>query len=61
MSSKNLMDKSSTASHLGGLFDDRASVLGLINFFERAINSGVLSAAELLSRGIDLMDVRRTI
>lgn len=58
---KTFIDKSSTASHLGGLFDDRASVLGLINFFERAINSGVLSAAELLSRGIDLVDVRRTI
>jgi citrate lyase beta subunit len=58
---KTFIKKSSTASHIGGLFDDRASVLGLINFFERAIGSKILSEDDLLSRGVDLESIRRTI
>jgi hypothetical protein len=43
------------------MFDDRASVLGLINFFERAVSSGVIQIQDLLDRGVDLSDVRQTI
>jgi citrate lyase beta subunit len=53
--------KSSQASHVGGMFDDRASVLGLINFFERAAASGVLSTSDISQRGIDIEAVRRSI
>jgi citrate lyase beta subunit len=58
---KTFVEKSSRASHVGGMFDDRASVLGLINFFERAVSSGVIQIQDLLDRGVDLSDVRQTI
>ena len=58
---KMFTDKASKASHVGGVFDDRASVLGLINFFERAVSSGVLTASEVTNLGVDLDAVRRTI
>jgi citrate lyase beta subunit len=58
---KTFMEKSSRASHVGGMFDDRASVLGLINFFDRALASGVIGVQELTDHGIDLKDVRQTI
>ncbi len=58
---KTFIEKSSRASHVGGMFDDRASVLGLINFFDRALASGVIGVKELLEVGIDLRDVRRTL
>ncbi len=58
---KAFCEKLSTASHVGGMFDDRASVLGLLNYFERAQYSGVLSAEELAALGVDLASVRQTI
>ena len=58
---KTFAEKASKASHVGGVFDDRASVLGLINFFERAVSSGVLTSAEISSHGLDLDSVRRSI
>jgi citrate lyase beta subunit len=54
-------EKASTASHVSGFFDDRASVLGLLNFFDRAVSSGVVTADELLSQGVDLIQVRQSI
>lgn len=58
---KTFSEKASQASHVGGVFDDRASVLGLINFFDRAITSGVLTHREIHARGIDLAAVRASI
>ncbi len=58
---KTFCEKASTASHIGGVFDDRASVLGLLNFFDRAQLSGVLSATEIQDLGIDLAAVRQSI
>jgi citrate lyase beta subunit len=51
--------KSAQASHVGGMFDDRASVLGLLNFFDRAISSAVVSQSDLKKAGVDL-DVARS-
>jgi citrate lyase beta subunit len=53
--------KSAQASHVGGVFDDRASVLGLLNFFDRAIASGVVSSQEIAAAGVDLPAVRKSI
>ena len=53
--------KSAQASHVGGVFDDRASVLGLLNFFDRAVASGVVSLQEVAGVGIDLPVVRKSI
>jgi citrate lyase beta subunit len=58
---KAFSDKASTASHVGGVFDDRASVLGLLNFFDRALVSGVVTSQELQNLGIDLATVRQSI
>lgn len=55
---KAFMAKAHQASHVGGMFDDRASVLGLINFFDRAMTSGVVNKAELIKAGVDLDAVR---
>lgn len=58
---KTFVARASQASHLGGVFDDRASVLGLLNFFDRAVSSGVLHPDELLASGIDVAQVRSSI
>jgi citrate lyase beta subunit len=58
---KMFLERASQASHLGGMFDDRASVLGLLNFFERASVSGILSKSEIESRGVDLDAVKKSI
>jgi hypothetical protein len=58
---KAFVAKSAQASHVGGVFDDRASVLGLLNFFDRAISSGVVDRSELLRSGIELDEIRQTI
>ena len=58
---KAFSEKASTASHVGGVFDDRASVLGLINFFEWAVAIGVVSESELQGLGINIDLVRRSI
>jgi len=58
---KAFYEKASQASHVGGVFDDRASVLGLLNFFDRALLSGVFGPGELESRGLDLRVIRQSI
>lgn len=58
---KTFVARASQASHVGGVFDDRASVLGLLNFFDRAVSSGVLNPDELLASGINVADVRSRI
>ncbi len=58
---KAFSEKASTASRVGGVFDDRASVLGLINFFNRAVVSGVLPSEDLEGLGIDLVKIRHSI
>ena len=58
---KMFLERASQASHSGGVFDDRASVLGLLNFFERASASGILSKAEIESRGVDMEAVKKSI
>ncbi len=58
---KTFAARASQASHVGGVFDDRASVLGLLNFFDRAVSSGVLHPDELLASGVDVAEVRSSI
>jgi hypothetical protein len=58
---KTFVERSSQASHVAGMFDDRASVLGLLNFFDRAISSGVIDKSELEKSGIDLVAVRQSV
>jgi citrate lyase beta subunit len=58
---KTFVARASQASHVGGVFDDRASVLGLLNFFDRAVSSGVLHPDELLASDIDVAKVRSSI
>ncbi len=58
---KVFVERASQASLSGGLFDDRASVLGLLNFFERATASGVLSRSEVEARGVDIEAVKNSI
>ena len=58
---KTFVERSSQASHVAGMFDDRASVLGLLNFFDRAISSGVIDKSELEKSGIDLAAVRQSV
>lgn len=58
---RTFVSRASQASHVGGMFDDRASVLGLLNFFDRAVSSGVLNADELLDSGVNIEDVRTSI
>lgn len=48
------LDRSAQANRVGTLFDDRASVLGLINFAERAITSGILSLEDFSAQGVDI-------
>jgi hypothetical protein len=43
------------------MFDDRASVLGLLNFFDRSISSGVISQSELKQAGVDLDALRSSL
>jgi citrate lyase beta subunit len=58
---KTFVERSSQASLLGGMFDDRASVLGLLNFFDRSISSGVISQSELKQAGVDLDALRSSL
>jgi hypothetical protein len=58
---KTFVARASQASHVGGVFDDRASVLGLLNFFDRAVSSGVLHPDELLASGVNVAEVRSSI
>lgn len=58
---KTFIEKSAQASHVGGLFDDRASVLGLINFFERGLASGVISESEMDKKGVNLAGLKALI
>jgi citrate lyase beta subunit len=58
---KTFVARASQASHVGGVFDDRASVLGLLNFFDRSVASGVIDQSELTEAGIDLIAVRQSL
>jgi citrate lyase beta subunit len=58
---KTFLHKASQASHVAGVFDDRASVLGLLNFFERAMVAGILTTSEISAAGVDLEAVKRSI
>lgn len=58
---KAFVAKANQASHVAGMFDDRASVLGLLNFFDRAISSGVVSQSDLKKAGVDLDEARTTL
>lgn len=55
------LDRAAQASRVGTLFDDRASVLGLLNFAERGITSGILSDADFKSEKIDLDQLKSMI
>ena len=55
------LGQSAQASRVGALFDDRASVLGLLNFADRAIASGILSDVDFKTNGVDLDQLRAMI
>ena len=55
---KGFLERSAQANRIGSLFDDRASVLGLINFAERGMASGILTHEDFASNGIDLLDLK---
>ncbi|MFN3329828.1 MAG: DUF6986 family protein, partial [Pyrinomonadaceae bacterium] len=44
---KNFIEKATQASLTGNIFDDAASVIGIINFFRKAKNCGALSEEEI--------------
>jgi citrate lyase beta subunit len=48
---KNFAAKQAQATRVGSAFDDAATGRGLINYFERAVNSGAITAAEARERG----------
>lgn len=58
---KSFVARSSQASLVSGMFDDRASVLGLLNFFDRAIWSGVIDEGVLKDAELDLDSIRRSV
>lgn len=52
---------SAQANRVGSFFDDRASVLGLLNFASRSIASGILNDKDFRDQGIDLDQLRAMI
>lgn len=44
---KNFMEQEQQATRIGAQFDDAATVAGLKNFFERAVNCGAMTAEEV--------------
>ena len=48
---KNFAAKQEQATRVGSAFDDAATGRGLVNYFERAVNSGAITAAEALDHG----------
>ncbi len=48
---KNFVAKQAQATRVGSAFDDAATGRGLMNYFERAVNSGAITAAEALHHG----------
>jgi citrate lyase beta subunit len=58
---KTFAEKAATASHVAGMFDDRASVLGLLNFFDRAVKSGVVKDHDLSAQNIEIDKIREAI
>jgi hypothetical protein len=48
---KNFAAKQEQATRVGSAFDDAATGRGLVNYFERAVNSGAITAAEALHHG----------
>lgn len=55
------LGQSAQASRVGALFDDRASVLGLLNFADRGMLSGILSDVDFKTNGVDLDQLRAMI
>jgi citrate lyase beta subunit len=58
---KMFVDKFAQASRVGSTFDDRASILGLVNFFEQAIERSYLASDELIAKGVNLTSVKKLI
>lgn len=58
---KGFLERSAQANRVGSLFDDRASVLGLINFAERGMASGILSREDFTREGVNLIDLKSMI
>ncbi len=48
---KNFAAKQEQATRVGSAFDDAATGRGLVNYFERAVNSGAITEAEARERG----------
>lgn len=55
------LGQSAQASRVGSLFDDRASVLGLLNFADRSIASGIVCDVDFKAVGVDLDQLRAMI
>jgi citrate lyase beta subunit len=44
---RNFIAQAARASQVGGVFDDAATVRGLVNYFERAVNCGAIPESEV--------------
>jgi citrate lyase beta subunit len=58
---KNFLASQTHASRVGANFDDLATAQGLLNFFDRAIRCGAISADEARHTGLDLAGLRAKI
>ena len=55
---KTFVEKAARATLIGDVFDDAATGQGLLNYFLRALNSGAITATEVLKTGLTLDEIR---
>ncbi|MFT5165237.1 MAG: citrate lyase beta subunit [Saprospiraceae bacterium] len=55
---KTFVEKAARASLIGNVFDDAATGQGLLNYFLRGLNTGVLTEEEVLVTGLTLEEIR---
>ncbi len=55
---RNFIEQAAKATLVGDIFDDAATGQGLLNFFLRALNTGVISLADLKDTGLSLEEIQ---
>jgi citrate lyase beta subunit len=55
---KTFVEKAARATLIGDVFDDAATGQGLLNFFLKALNSGVISEEDVLKTGLTMEEIQ---
>ncbi|MCF6346789.1 MAG: hypothetical protein L3J20_00620 [Flavobacteriaceae bacterium] len=55
---KTFVEKAARATLIGDIFDDAATGQGLLNYFLKALNSGVITEEEVLATGLTIDEIR---